>query len=973
MDYYLDKGRQTFYKMFSSPPPVRYHGLQNQGATCYLNSVLQVLFMTEDFRDAVERHCCENPATECIDCHLKALFDDLKGQTADTYNITKKLGIHRVYEQQDAAEYYEKILSLTSPDASQVFHGWLTDKTTCSACCTETDADGAFWHLPLALVDSCSEHYSVVDGIQEHFRASEFSGENQMYCEQCDAKCDATTQCVMKHHPDVLMLLLKRFDFDYSNMTYVKINQTVDVPRTLQIPENQTYELYAVVDHSGDLRSGHYSTTIWDDENWFTFNDGTVTLADHQPFQVDNFEKSCSAYLLFYRKKNAAQTTRAVSAPGGHLPATGDVYDQCQDGGKKRGREEEEAIDGDQEKERVRSRGVEIQPDPSYYENDQDTPHIHQLRNGERNDLRYHLQGAQAEEHRDEVGILTGDKEGKGGNAEAENQAEEMEPFCRETEREESVDDQGSGKAQDVSNDLKPEISELLAKDAHLRKEVERSDEEMGVMDVKTGEDKQSEKEEKYLTIYPEDNARENIDGNLRGTQEVRQDYDLKPVSEDKQRDERGGRTDDEEEKTEAGERGIASEIGKLNHDYGRDGGGKRSMLKHDHQRREERMDVEVEEQKREDGKRAQRNTSATEHYSEGVQAQESDSVRQDDATVHPQQTIQKDVELDKKGKSEGHERGMGSGPTKHRKTSDLYPSNENQDYRRDDNNKQKVPKDDQRWKEGGSSRHEGHEQEREGRRDVQGVTEQNRGDSKQPHFGQDVEGQSIVGLDDRQTVSGQNIRRTCTNRKDGSAETQSKHIQNRSDSPLRQVGSAGSSKPTQYQGAGCGEKVRWSNSQERPSSKSIEVKQIRSETAPRSSVFRQAGSAGSRTPTEKQGDGCGEQVREISPQLKPTPERPGLKNIRKGFAKLKVSKSSPTKPKKLAKSKEALGNAQENTNGITGSKATNKRKLSDTDDQEKKKRLSLQPKKKCREKGKKKKTSILQCFSFKRQEYDSD
>lgn len=30
-------------------------GLRNQGATCYLNSVLQVLYMTEDFRAAVER------------------------------------------------------------------------------------------------------------------------------------------------------------------------------------------------------------------------------------------------------------------------------------------------------------------------------------------------------------------------------------------------------------------------------------------------------------------------------------------------------------------------------------------------------------------------------------------------------------------------------------------------------------------------------------------------------------------------------------------------------------------------------------------------------------------------------------------------------------------------------------------------------------------------------------------------------
>lgn len=95
-----------------------------------------------------------------------------------------------VYEQRDAAEYYEKILGLTSPDASQVkktlstskelgflkkktclpvsvflcfqiFHGLLTHKTICSACRTETDTDGAFWHLSLALVDY-SEHCSVV-------------------------------------------------------------------------------------------------------------------------------------------------------------------------------------------------------------------------------------------------------------------------------------------------------------------------------------------------------------------------------------------------------------------------------------------------------------------------------------------------------------------------------------------------------------------------------------------------------------------------------------------------------------------------------------------------------------------------------------------------------------------------------------------------------------------------------------------
>lgn len=49
-------------------------------------------------------------------------------------------------------------------------------------------------------------------------------------------------------------------------------------PNFSHCDQNQTYELYAVVNHSGDLSSGCYSATIWDDENWFTFTDSRVTL-----------------------------------------------------------------------------------------------------------------------------------------------------------------------------------------------------------------------------------------------------------------------------------------------------------------------------------------------------------------------------------------------------------------------------------------------------------------------------------------------------------------------------------------------------------------------------------------------------------------------------------------------------------------------------------------------------------------------
>ncbi|XP_063320041.1 ubiquitin carboxyl-terminal hydrolase 17-like protein B isoform X2 [Pelmatolapia mariae] len=306
-------GRQFFDGTFNPAADVKYHGLAKEGATCYLNSVLQVLFMTKDFREAVMRHSNEN--SQFIDQHLKALFEDLQNHTAKTDAIIKKLGIDNVYEQRDAAEYFEKILTLTSPQASQIFHGMLAKKTTCCKCLTETDIDIPFWHLPLALVDSCtdtkgSEGYRVVDGIDDFFRMTELNGENQMYCDQCAGKVDAITKDGMKNHPDVLLLLLKRFEFSYHDMSYVKISCAVEVQHTLQIPDSQRYELYAVVDHVGDLRSGLYSARIKIEEEhgdrWYHFNDAGVTELDYQPFQVDNTEKSESAYLLFYRKKKNA-------------------------------------------------------------------------------------------------------------------------------------------------------------------------------------------------------------------------------------------------------------------------------------------------------------------------------------------------------------------------------------------------------------------------------------------------------------------------------------------------------------------------------------------------------------------------------------------------------------------------------------------------------------------------------------------
>ncbi|CAG5897221.1 unnamed protein product, partial [Menidia menidia] len=313
-----------FFPFFPLHPEPKYHGLYNQGATCYLNSVLQVLFMTRDFREAVKRHPC---GRQSLDKELQNLFEELKKQTAETRNITKSLGISRVDVQSDAAECFENILrNVSAPGASQLFQGQLRHMTKCLKCGTLTSSEEPFWNLPLELVASRSDsysHYSVVrcltriwdiwdkprlgpsgsertdvDGIAEYFGVSEVRGSDQLFCDRCDAKTDAKMKYEIKQHPQVLMLMLKRFKFNYTYMSYVKVKNSVVIPDSVKLPggsgapvrltyclakystrvcsrgrfkkgisslccdQSEDYELYAFVEHVGELRHGHYTATI---------------------------------------------------------------------------------------------------------------------------------------------------------------------------------------------------------------------------------------------------------------------------------------------------------------------------------------------------------------------------------------------------------------------------------------------------------------------------------------------------------------------------------------------------------------------------------------------------------------------------------------------------------------------------------------------------------------------------------------
>ncbi|XP_026682607.1 ubiquitin carboxyl-terminal hydrolase 47-like [Diaphorina citri] len=88
--------------------PVNFVGLVNQAMTCYLNSLIQALFMTPEFRNAVYKWKYENDIAEetSITYQLQKLFVNLQTSTrpaVETTDLTRSFG----WESSDAWQQHD--------------------------------------------------------------------------------------------------------------------------------------------------------------------------------------------------------------------------------------------------------------------------------------------------------------------------------------------------------------------------------------------------------------------------------------------------------------------------------------------------------------------------------------------------------------------------------------------------------------------------------------------------------------------------------------------------------------------------------------------------------------------------------------------------------------------------------------------------------------------------------------------------
>ncbi|KAF8673527.1 hypothetical protein HU200_048610 [Digitaria exilis] len=298
--------RMVDYWTYDSRKDTGYVGLKNQGATCYMNSLLQTLYHIPYFRKAVYHM----PTTEndmpsgSIPLALQSLFYKLQysDSSVATKELTKSFGwdTYDSFMQHDVQELNRVLCeklevkmkgTVVEGTIEQLFEGHHINDIECINVHYKSNRKESFYDLQLD-VKGCRDVYSSFD---KYVEVERLEGDNKYHAENHGLQ-DAKKGVLFLDFPPVLQLQLKRFEYDYMRDTNVKINDRYEFPLQLDLDRDggkylapdadrstrNLYALHSVLVHSGGVHGGHYYFPICSPHVMlrYKFDDERVTKED---------------------------------------------------------------------------------------------------------------------------------------------------------------------------------------------------------------------------------------------------------------------------------------------------------------------------------------------------------------------------------------------------------------------------------------------------------------------------------------------------------------------------------------------------------------------------------------------------------------------------------------------------------------------------------------------------------------------
>ncbi|KAL4560640.1 hypothetical protein LXL04_032793 [Taraxacum kok-saghyz] len=294
------------YWSYDSKKETGYVGLKNQGATCYMNSLLQTLYHIPYFRKAVyHMPTTENDMpTGSIPLALQSLFYKLQYNETSvaTKELTKSFGwdTYDSFLQHDVQELNRVLCekledkmkgTVVEGTIQKLFEGHHMNYIECINVDFKSTRKESFYDLQLD-VKGCRDVYASFD---KYVEVERLEGDNKYQAENHGLQ-DAKKGVLFIDFPPVLQLQLKRFEYDFMRDTMVKINDRYEFPLELDLdreggkylsPDSDKsvrnlYTLHSVLVHSGGVHGGHYYAFIRPtlSDQWFKFDDERVTKED---------------------------------------------------------------------------------------------------------------------------------------------------------------------------------------------------------------------------------------------------------------------------------------------------------------------------------------------------------------------------------------------------------------------------------------------------------------------------------------------------------------------------------------------------------------------------------------------------------------------------------------------------------------------------------------------------------------------